>query len=115
MFAELIDRIIEQHRSDPKYKILIDENTLLAAAMEETGYEITLEQLSTVISNFLSGKIEADDHLIYTGAIYACEVASNNCFGIPEQHDVEDDVSVDYEVNWVLNENGRYAAEIRPI
>ena len=65
MFADLIDKIIDEYKADPRNKIFIDEDTLLASAMEETGSEITLEKLRSVISEFLSGEIDDDDYSIY--------------------------------------------------
>ncbi|MDB4806706.1 hypothetical protein OAG89_01815 [Pseudomonadales bacterium] len=114
MFADLIDKIIDEYKADPRNKIFIDEDTLLASAMEETGSEITLEKLRSVISEFLSGEIDDDDYSIYDGAVYACSVASNNCFGNPEEHEDDDDYSVDYEVDWIKNDDGSFVAEIRP-
>ena len=37
MFAEAIDKIIDDYKADPRNKVFIDENTLLVAAKEETG------------------------------------------------------------------------------
>jgi len=94
--------------------MFIDENTLLAAVAEETGSEISADQLRAVIKNYLSGDLDGDDYSIYDGAIYACSFASNNCFGDPSEHDDDDDYSVDYEIDWIENSDGSFAAEIRP-
>ncbi len=114
MFAELIDKIIDEYKADPRNKVFIDENTLLASAIEETGNDISVDQLRKAIKNFLSGEMEDDDYSIYDGAIYACGVASNNCFGNPSEHEDDDDYSVDYEVDWIENDDGSFCAEIRP-
>lgn len=114
MFAELIDKIIDEYKADPRNKVFIDENTLLASAIEETGNDISVDQLRKAIKNFLSGEMEDDDYSIYDGAIYACGVASNNCFGDPSEHEDDDDYSVDYEIDWIENDNGSFCAEIRP-
>jgi hypothetical protein len=114
MFAELIDKIIDDYKADPRNKVFIDENTLLAAAKEETGNDITNVQLRSTIRNFLSGEMDGDDYSIYDGAIYACAVASNNCFGDPSAHEDDDDYSVDYEIDWIENDDGSFTAEIRP-
>ena len=114
MFAELIDKIIDEYKSDPRNKVFIDEKTLLASANEETGNDISTDQLRSTIKNFLSGEMEDDDYVIYDGAIYACAVASNNCFGDPAEHEDDDDYSVDYEINWIENNDGSFTAEIRP-
>jgi hypothetical protein len=115
MFAELIDKIIDDYKADPRNKIFIDENTLLASAIEESGNDITADQLRAAIRNFMSGEMDGDDYSIYDGAIYACAVASNNCFGNPAEHEDDDDYSVDYEIDWIENDDGSFAAEIRPI
>ena len=114
MFSELIDKIIDDYQADPRNQVFIDENTLLAAASEETGNDISTEQLRNAIKNFLSGEMEDDDYSIYDGAIYACAVASNNCFGNPSEHEDDDDYSVDYEIDWIENDDGSFVAEIRP-
>jgi hypothetical protein len=114
MFAELIDKIIDDYKADPRNKIFIDELTLLAAATEETGNVVTDGQLRSVIRNYLSGEMDGDDYSIYDGAIYACAVASNNCFGDPAANEDDDDYSVDYEIDWIENSDGSFSAEIRP-
>ena len=114
MFSELIDKIIADYKADPRNKIFIDEATLLASATEETGNEITEVQLRSVIRNFLSGEMDGDDYSIYDGAVYACAVASNNCFGDPAANEDDDDYSVDYELDWIENSDGSFCAEVRP-
>lgn len=114
MFAELIDHIIEQYKIDPRNKVFIDEVTLLAASAEETGNAVSSEQLRVTIKNFLSGQMDGDDYSIYDGAIYACAVAANHCFGDPDEHDEDDDYSVDYDLDWIENDDGSFSAEIRP-
>ncbi len=37
MFAELIDKLIDEYKADPRNKIFINEEILLASAKEETG------------------------------------------------------------------------------
>jgi hypothetical protein len=113
MFSELIDKIIAGYKADPRNKIFIDEATLLASATEETGNEITEVQLRSVVRNFLSGEMVGDDYSIYDGAIYACAVASNNCFGDPAANEDDDDYSTDYELDWIENSDGSFSAEVR--
>jgi hypothetical protein len=81
---------------------------------EETGNEVSDVELRSVIRNFLSGEMDGDDYSIYDGAIYACAVASNKCFGDPEANEDDDNYSVDYEINWIENSDGSFCAEIRP-
>jgi hypothetical protein len=115
MFAELIDKIIDEYKADPRHKIFINEAALLASAKEETGIDISVGQLRSAIKNFLSGEMGDDDYSIYDGAIYACAVVSNNCFGNPEEHEDDDDYSVDYEIDWIENDDSSFCAEIRPV
>lgn len=114
MFAEKIDKIIDDFKADPRNKVFIDEETLLASATEESGNDVSIEQLRQAIKNFLSGEMEDDDYATYDGAVYACAVAANHCFGNPEEHEDEDDYSVDHEVDWIENADGSFAAEVRP-
>jgi hypothetical protein len=114
MLSQLIEKIVIDYKTEPRNKIFIDELTLLAAAAEETGNDVSDAQLRLVIRNFLSGEMDGDDYSIYDGAIYACAVVSNKCFGDPEANEDDDDYSVDYEINWIENNDGSFCAEIRP-
>ncbi len=114
MFSELVDKIIDEYKKNPRNKVFVDEQTLLASATEETGNTISIEQLRSTIRNFLSDDMDGDDYFIYDGAIYACAVVSNHCFGNPAEHEDDDYYSVDYEINWIENNDGSFAAEIRP-
>ena len=114
MFADLIDKIIDDYKADPKNKILIDEDTLLASSVEETGKLISRDQLRAAITNFLSNEMDGDDYSIYDGAVYACSVAANHCFGDPVEYEEDDYYSVDYQLDWIQNSDGSFAAQIRP-
>lgn len=108
MFADLIDAVIDAYRTDPRNKLHIDEETLLAAAGEETGNDVEVDQLRKAIKNFMAGEMDDDDMMVYDGAVYACSVAANNCFGD------DPDAEVEYEVSWLQNADGSYTAEVRP-
>lgn len=114
MFADFIDKIIDDYKADPRNKIHIDENTLLASSIEETGNPISRDQLRATIANFLSNEMDGDDYSIYDGAIYACSVAANHCFGDPVVYEEDDYYTVDYEINWIENNDGSFCAEVRP-
>ena len=45
MFVELIDKIIDEYKKDPRNKIFITGDILLTSAKEETGKEISIDQL----------------------------------------------------------------------
>ncbi len=113
MFADLIDKIIGEYKIDPKNKILIDEDTLWASSVEETGNLVSRDQLRASIKNFLSNEMDGDDYSIYDGAIYACSVAANHCFGDPVEYKADDHYSVDYQLDWIQNSDGSFVAEIR--
>jgi hypothetical protein len=108
MFAKLIDEIISKYKEDPRNKVHIDEKTLLAAAIEETGNEVSITQLREAISKYIAAELDDDDQTIYDGATYACGVAANNCFSD------DPDAEVDYEISWLENSDGSYTAEVRP-
>jgi hypothetical protein len=114
MFVDLIDKIIDSYKADPRNKIAIDEDTLLASTIEETGYPIQRDQLRDSIANYLSNEMNGDDYSIYDGAIYACSVAANRCFGDSEQYDADNDYRVDYQLSWIKNSDGSFIAVIRP-
>lgn len=113
-FADLIDKIIDDFKADPRNKITIDEDTLLASSAEETGYPITRGQLRASIVNFLSSNMDGDDYSVYDGAIHACSVAANHCFGDPVAYEDDDQFSVDYQLSWIQNSDGSFMAEIKP-
>ena len=108
MFAKLIDEIIATYKADPRNKVYIDEKTLLAAAIEETGGQITIEQVRKVIAKYMSGEMDDAEQVIYDGAAYACGVAARHCFAD------DPDAEVDYEIDWLENSDGSYMAEVRP-
>jgi hypothetical protein len=114
MFADLIDKIIDDYKANPKNKIIIDEDTLLASSVEETGNLLSRNQLRITIANFLSNEMDGDDYAIYDGAIYACSVAANHCFGDPVEYEADDYYSVDYQLEWIQSADGSFAAVIRP-
>jgi hypothetical protein len=114
MFADLIDKIIDSYKADPRNKIAIDEDTLLASSIEETGYPIKRDQLRNSIANYLSNEMNGDDYSIYDGAIYVCSVAANHCFGDPVACEDDDYYSVDYQLSWIQSIDGSFIAEIRP-
>jgi len=114
MFADLVDKIIDEYKIDPKNKIIIGEDTLWASSLEETGNPVSLSQLRAAIKNFLSNEMDGDDYAIYDGAIYACQCVANHCFGDPFEYEADDYYSIDYKLDWIQNSDGSFAAQIRP-
>jgi len=111
-FKIKIEKIIKDYKTDPRNKIFIDEETLLAAAIEETGDKVTAPELRSVIGRFIDGEMEDDDYSVYDGATYACATVANICFADPSRQGEDD--SVDYQLEWIENTDGSYCAEIRP-
>jgi hypothetical protein len=109
MFLQLINTIIDTFKQDPRTKVFVDETTLLAAAEEETGSTISVNTLREIIAKYISGDLDSDEEAIYDGAIYACSHAASKCFG----ENSDDDV--DYELDWILNSDNSYSAEVRPL
>lgn len=109
MFSKLVDKIIADYKADPRSKIFVDEATLLASAKEETGVEeISSEALRDIINKYINGDLDdADEQSIYDGAVYACGVVANNCFGN------DPDEEVDYELSWIQNTDDSFSAEVR--
>jgi len=45
LFADLIDEVIEQYLLNPRNKLYLSEDVLLASAIEESGVEVTARNL----------------------------------------------------------------------
>ena len=104
----LVDKLQTEYKADPRNKIFINEEMLIASVSEETGNEVTAEDLRVVIAAFLSGDMDDSQQSIYDGAVYACSLSARHCFN----DDPEDDV--DYEIYWQEQTDGTYVAEVRP-
>ena len=97
MFANLIDAVIDEYFLNPRSKVYLKEDVLLASSIEESGLKVTAKNLRESIRNYIKGEQDVDDYLIYESAIYACSVAANHCFG--DQESLEEDYSISYEIN----------------
>ena len=106
MFDELMRNLIGEYKKSPRNKLFIDENLLLASVKEEMGEETSAENLREIINNFLDGKLNEEEERIYDAAVYSCGVAARTCLGN------DPDKDVDYELEWILNSDDSYTAEI---
>ena len=113
MFANLIDAVIDEYFLNPRNKVYLKEDVLLASSMEESGVKVTARNLRESIRNYIKDEQDGDDYLIYESAIYACSVAANHCFG--DQESLEEDYSVSYVINWIEDDDGSFCAEVRPL
>jgi len=107
----LIDEIVRTHQKDPRNKVFVSEPVLLASVAEEVGVQISSAKLIELIENYQNGSLDDESEELYDGAIYACSEVARRCFG--DDPDDEDE-EVDHEVSWIENEDGSYAAEVRP-
>lgn len=107
MFDQLIDEFIQEYRKSPRTKIFVNEKLLLASVAEETGINITVDELREVITLYINGDLDEKNESIYDGATYSCGVVARSCLG----NDPEEDV--DYEIEWITNEDDSYCAEIK--
>jgi len=104
----LVEKMTAEYKADPRNKIFVSEEMLLASVAEETGNSIDAEKLREVIAAYLSGDLDEELEAIYDGAVYACGLSARHCFN----DDPEDDI--DYEVDWQERGDGSYIAEVRP-
>ena len=105
---ELIEKLASDFKADPRNKIFVDEEMLVASATEETGKKVSVAKLRKVIAAYLNGNMDDKLEAIYDGAVYACGLSARHCFN----DDPDDDI--DYEVDWQEQEDGSYIAEVRP-
>jgi hypothetical protein len=105
---DLLANLASDFKADPRNKIFVTEEMLVASATEETGTKVSAARLRKVIAAYLSGDMDDEFQAIYDGAVYACGLAARHCFN----DDPDDDI--DYEVGWQEQEDGSYIAEVRP-
>ena len=103
----LVLKLATKYKANPRNKIFVDEEMLIASATEEAGNEVTKKILRKVISAFITGDMDETQQAIYDGAVYACSQSAKHCFN----DDPEDDV--DYEIDWQEQKDGSYVAEVR--
>ena len=106
----MIQSLAEEFRKDPRNKVFVSEEILLASVLEETGQEINCDRLRGVINAYLSGDLDSHAQDVYDGAAYACSSAAKVCFA--ENPDDEDE-DVDYSISWVEDSDGDFSAEVR--
>ncbi len=104
----LADNVIVDFKKEPRNKVFVNFSTLLASAIEEIGREITGEDLSTAIDDYQLGDLDDESEAIYDGAVAICGYIARSCFG----GDPDDDI--DYDIQWIQEDNGEFTAEVRP-
>ena len=106
----MIQSLAEEFRKDPRNKVFVGEDILLASVLEETGQKIDGHRLREVIKAYLSGDLDSHAQDVYDGAVYACSSAAKLCFA--ENPDDEDE-EVDYSISWIEDSDGDFSAEVR--
>ena len=109
--STLVDKLATEFKADPRNKIFVGEEMLIASATEETGKQVTATQLRKVIAAFVEGGMTDKQESLYDAAVYAIGLSAKQCWATdPDDEDEE----VDYSVSWIENPDGSYAAEVRP-
>lgn len=106
-----IDAIVAEFKKDPRNKVFLSQEILLASAEEETGKKVSADELRSLIKQYEEGSITDEDLEAVDGALYACGVVARRCFGETPDDEEED---VDFETTFLENSDGTYSAEIRP-
>lgn len=106
---DLADKIIAEFRADPRNKVFVTFETLLASAHEETGKKIKGDELVKTIDDYQSGALDDGGEAIYDGAVAIIGYVARGCFGDDPDEDI------DYEVDWILEDDSTYTAAVRPL
>lgn len=97
MFEELAQKIIDEHHADPRNKVFVTEDVLLASVLEESGTNIDHQTLSAVVCAYEDGTITDEQQELYDAATYACSYIGKKCFAEdPEDEDEEVDISISF-------------------
>ena len=109
--STMVEKLASEFKADPRNKIFVGEEMLIASATEETGKQVTATQLRKVIAAFVEGSMTDKQESLYDAAAYAISLSAKQCWATdPDDEDEE----VDYSVSWIENSDGSYAAEVRP-
>jgi hypothetical protein len=110
-FDDLIEKITNEFRADPRNKVFASQDLLIASAKEEAAKDLNPDELLSIVRDYESGDLDGDAEEIYDAVVYCCAVLARKCFGEdPEDEDEE----IEYEISWIENEDGSITAEIRP-
>ena len=105
---EIVEGVVAEYKQDPRNKVFVGEDALLASATEETGSQVDTESLRDSIKAYQDGDVSDEQQVIYDGAVAVCGRLARQCFGN------DPDTDVDYDVSWLENDDGSFSAEIRP-
>jgi len=108
----ILQEIAKEYKTDPRNKIFVPENALLASVKEETGSAISKEKFREIVERYMEGELDDNQEEIYNGAVFACSEIARLCFA--EDHEDEDE-EVDYQISWIENDDKTLSAEVRSI
>jgi len=97
---EIIAKIVNEFRKEPRNKIVISSEDLCLFASEELGRELSAESLAKAVATFEDGEATEADENIVDAATSLCHQVSNRCWG--ECLDADDDEwsEVDISTEW---------------
>ena len=104
---EIIEGVVSDYKQDPRNKVFVGEDVLLASAAEETGVSVDAENLRAAISAYQSGDMSDEQQALYDGAVAACGRIARSCFGD------DPDCDLDYDIAWIEIDGGSWSAEVR--
>ena len=111
MFEELAQKIIDEYRSDPRNKVFVPEEVMLASVQEEAEKSIEPEALREIIQAQQNGTSTDEQIELFDAATYSCSYIAHACFA--ENPDDEDE-EVDYQISFIERDSGEFVAEVRP-
>jgi hypothetical protein len=98
--------IISEFKNDPRNKVFVGFDALRISAQEETGTEVSPDSLKSVIQAYLDGECTDEQESVYDGAVYICGYVARSCFGEGPDDDI------DYEIEWMVNDDGSFTAQV---
>jgi len=104
----LVQAIVSEYRQDPRNKVFLAEDVLLASATEETSSSVEAQALRESVKAYQEGEASDEQQAIYDGAVAVCGRIARSCFGD------DPDADLDYDVSWIENDDGSWSAEVRP-
>lgn len=105
-FEERVEKIVENFKKDPRNKVFVDFEILRLSAVLETGKPISADTVKKAIQAYIDGECDNDQEAIYDGAVYACGYLARHCFS------EDPDEDVDYEVEWIEEDDGTFTAQV---
>ena len=104
--AQLVAKVVSEFKKDPRNKVFVAWELLLASAREERGEPVEGDVLRDALARFSSGDAEGDDQDLYDAATAVCGEVARACFASSPDEDV------DYTTTLLETDDG-FIAELR--